>query len=79
MRIGRMSVLRLGWKQDKNQINPLGRMEGDALAVMLPLWSYKSKLLSPNRKHITTFLQKVTILAKAINRDKHSRPLAYCP
>ena len=30
------------WEQDKNQINPLERMEGDALAAMLPLWSYKS-------------------------------------
>ena len=30
-------------------------MEGDALAAMLPPWSYKSKLLSPNRKHTTTF------------------------
>ena len=39
-----------GWKQDKNQINPLGRMEGDALAVMLPLWSYKSELLTPKPK-----------------------------
>ena len=25
-------------------------MEGDALLPNLPLWSYKSKLLTPNRK-----------------------------
>ena len=54
-------------------------MEGVALAAMLPLWSYKSELLSPNRKHTITFILKVTILAKAINRDKPSHPLAYCP
>ena len=45
-------------------------MEGFALAFMLPLWSYKSELLTPNRKHTITFILKVTILAKAINRDK---------
>ena len=31
----------------KTKINPLVRMEGVALAVMLPLWSYKSELLTP--------------------------------
>ena len=31
-----------GWKQDKNRKNPLVRMEGDALAAILPPWSYKS-------------------------------------
>ena len=36
-----------GWEQNINQKNPLERMEGDALAVMLPLWSYKSELLMP--------------------------------
>ena len=36
-RIGRMSVLWRGWEQDKNQINPLERMEGIALTAMLPL------------------------------------------
>ena len=39
-----------GWEQNINQKNPLERMEGDALAVMLPLWSYKSELLTPNPK-----------------------------
>ena len=29
---------------------PLERMEGDALAAMLPLWSYKSELLTPKPK-----------------------------
>ena len=38
------------WEQNKNQKNPLGRMEGDALAAMLPPWSYKSKLLTPKPK-----------------------------
>ena len=31
----------------KTKINPLKRMEGDALLPNLPLWSYKSKLLTP--------------------------------
>ena len=38
------------FEQNKNQINPLERMEGDALAVMLPPWSYKSELLTPKPK-----------------------------
>ena len=41
------SVLWRDREQDKNPINPLGRMEGVALAAMLPLWSYKSELLTP--------------------------------
>ena len=45
-------------------------MEGVALAAILPLWSYKSELLTPIPKAYITFLQKVTILAKAINKDK---------
>ena len=36
-----------GWKQNINQKKPLERMEGVALAAMLPLWSYKSELLTP--------------------------------
>ena len=47
---GAKLVLWRGWKQDKNQINPLERMEGVALAAMLPLWSYKSELLTPKPK-----------------------------
>ena len=39
-----------GWKKNINQINPLERMEGDALADMLPPWSYKSELLTPKPK-----------------------------
>ena len=54
-------------------------MEGFALSVMFPLWSYKSELLTPKPKHNRTILHKVTILAKAINKDKPSCPLAYCP
>ena len=34
----------------KTKINPLKRMEGDALLPNLPLWSYKSKLLTPKTK-----------------------------
>ena len=34
----------------KTKINPLMRMEGDALLPNLPLWSYKSKLLTPKPK-----------------------------
>ena len=45
-------------------------MEGVALAAMLPLWSYKSELLTPKPEAYHPFLQKVTILAKAINRNK---------
>ena len=37
-------------KQNINQINPLERMEGVALAAMLPPWSYKSELLTPKPK-----------------------------
>ena len=39
---GRMSVLRVAGSKTKTQINPLERMEGDALAAILPPWSYKS-------------------------------------
>ena len=39
-----------GWEQNINQKNPLERMEGDALAAMLPPWSYKSELLTPKPK-----------------------------
>ena len=45
-------------------------MEGFALAAILPPWSYKSELLTPKLKHNRTLLLKVTILAKAINKDK---------
>ena len=34
----------------KTKINPLKRMEGDALLPNLPLLSYKSKLLTPKPK-----------------------------
>ena len=37
----------------KTKINPLKRMEGDALLPNLPLWSYKSKLLTPKTKACT--------------------------
>ena len=55
----------------KTKLNPLERMEGYALAVMLPPWSYKSELLTPKTERLcTTFILKVTILIKAINRNK---------
>ena len=34
----------------KTKKNPLERMEGVALAAMLPPWSYKSELLTPKPK-----------------------------
>ena len=46
-RIGRMSPVVTCAIRQKTKINPLVRMEGDALAAMLPPWSYKSKLLTP--------------------------------
>ena len=42
-----MSVLWVAGSKTKTKINPLERMEGDAHAAMLPLWSYKSELLTP--------------------------------
>ena len=48
---------------------PLEEYGGCAAAVMLPFWSYKSKLLTPNRQH-RAFFQKAAILFKAINRNK---------
>ena len=46
-------------------------MEGDALPPNLPPWSYKSELLTPKTERLcTTFILKVTILIKAINRNK---------
>ena len=37
----------------KTKINPLKRMEGDALPPNLPPWSYKSELLTPKPKDCT--------------------------
>ena len=37
----------------KTKINPLKRMEGDALLPNLPPWSYKSELLTPKTKACT--------------------------
>ena len=64
-----------GWEQDKNQKNPLERIGGRCPDAMLPPWSYKSKLLTPKPKACAPpSLQKVTILAKAINRNKSICP-----
>ena len=49
-RIGRMSPVVTCAIRQKNKINPLERMEGVALAAMLPPWSYKSELLTPKPK-----------------------------
>ena len=35
---------------NKNTKNPLKRMGGKAPGVRLPLWSYKSRLLTPQPK-----------------------------
>ena len=45
-------------------------MEGDALLLCFRLGLIRASSLRPNRKHTITFLQKVTILPKAINRNK---------
>ena len=37
----------LGMIKDKNHKNPLKRMGGIAPGASLPLWPYKSKLLTP--------------------------------
>ena len=53
-RIGRMSFLNLlnplTGSKTKTKKNPLERMEGVALAAMLPPWSYKSELLTSKPK-----------------------------
>ena len=38
-------------RQRKKPRKPLEEYGGCAAAVMLPFWSYKSKLLTPNRQH----------------------------
>ena len=40
----------LASSKTKTKINPLKRMEGDALLPNLPLWSYKSELITPKTK-----------------------------
>ena len=40
----------LASSKTNTKINPLKRMEGDALLPNLPHWSYKSKLLTPKPK-----------------------------
>ena len=40
----------LASSKTKTKINPLKRMEGDALLPNLPPWSYKSELLTPKPK-----------------------------
>ena len=43
----------LASSKTKTKINPMKRMEGDALLPNLPPWSYKSKLLTPKPKACT--------------------------
>ena len=38
-------------KKGQKPRKPLEEYGGCAAAVMLPFWSYKSKLLTPNRQH----------------------------
>ena len=64
-----MSYLGAKHKPEK----PLGEDGERCPDAMLPLWSYKSELLTPKPKACAPpSLQKVTILAKAINRNKPS-------
>ena len=65
-----MSVLWRGSEQNINQKNPLERMEGCALMSCFRLGLIRASSKRPNQKHTITFLQKVTILTKAINRNK---------
>ena len=58
------------WVQYKNIINPLERMEGCALLLCFHFGLIRASSLRPKRKHTITFILKVTILAKAINKDK---------
>ena len=46
-------------------------MEGVALLLCFRLGLIRASSERPNQKPNTTFLQKVTILAKAINRKNH--------
>ena len=50
-------------------------MEGYALLLCFHLGLIRASSKRPNRKSNTTFLQKVTILAKAINKYKPFSPL----
>ena len=47
---GRDKVIKRKRGKDKPR-KPLEEYGGCAAAVMLPFWSYKSKLLTPNRQH----------------------------
>ena len=49
-------------------------MEGFALLLCFRSGLIRASSKRPNRNHIITFILKVTILAKAINRDK-----PFCP
>ena len=44
------SITRSVMSKDKNHKNPLNRMGGKAPGASLPLWPYKSKLLTPKSK-----------------------------
>ena len=63
-----MSYLGAKHKPEK----PLGDDGGRYPDAMLPLWSYKSELLTTKSEAYQHLLQKVTILSKAINRNKPS-------
>ena len=56
--------------QRRKPRKPLEEYGGCAAAVMLPFWSYKSMLLTPNRQHPPCLLSEGCILFKAINRNK---------
>ena len=67
---GFMSYLRTKHKPEK----PLGEDGGRCPDAMLPLRSYKRALNAQTESISPPSLQKVTILAKAINRNKPSPP-----
>ena len=53
--------------KNKNIKNPLNRMGGKAPGASLPVWPYKSKLLTPKPKAYHHLLSEGIILFKAIN------------
>ena len=58
--------------KNKNIKNPLKSMGGIAPGASLPVWPYKSKLLTPKPKAYHHLLSEGIILFKAINLKKLS-------
>ena len=69
-----------GWKQDINQDKPLGEDGGRCPCCYASALVLLERALNAQTESIPPpSLQKVTILAKAINRNKPTHPMAYCP